>query len=149
MRPTLTAWRISLALLATATSAAAQTRIPDRPPADGPANGQANLQSGGTSPRAPRPAASAAVASGSSFPGIPPVTPRSTSAARGPLCTDFRVVETGGWAALGPVQFPGPRGPVQMVDGQTVTPGDYLDGMDLASVLQRDCRRSPPPPPGS
>ena len=141
----MTAWRISLALLATATSAAAQTRIPERPPADG----QANLQSGGTS-RAPLdPAASAAVASGSSFPGIPPVTPPIYQRRTGPICTDFRAVETGGWAALGPVQFPGPRGPVQMVDGQTVTPGDYLDGMDLASVLQRDCRRSPPPPPGS
>ena len=112
--------------------------------AGGPSNGQSNLQTAGT-PRAPLdPAAAAAVASGSAFPGIPPATPPIYLRRPSVLCTDFTPVANGGWAATGPIQFPGPQGPVQMVVGQTAIPGDYLDGMDLGSLLQRDCPRTTP-----
>ncbi len=141
--PTLAAMLTSVAAF---TAAHAQTRAPDRLPPDGPTNGQSQVQTAGT-PRAPLdPAAAAAGASGSAFPGIPPATPPIYLRRPSPLCTDFQPVANGGWAATGPIQFPGPQGPVQMVVGQTVIPGDYLDGMDVGSLLQRDCRRTPPPP---
>ena len=133
---------ISVAVL---TTAHAQTRVPDRRPPDGPTNSQSQGQPAGTA-RAPLdPAAAAAAASGSAFPGIPPATPPIYLRRPSALCTDFQPVANGGWAATGPIQFPGPQGSVQMVVGQTVIPGDYLGGMDLGSVLQRECRRTPPP----
>ena len=105
--------------------------------------GQAALQSAGT-PLAPLdPAAAAAVANSQPFPGIPPQTPPIYLLRSAPLCSDFQPVANGGWAATAPIQFPGPQGPVKMVAGQTVTPGDYLDGLDLGSILQRDCPRTP------
>lgn len=135
-----------------AVPAVAQTRaltLPQRSvQADGPTNGQSQVQTAGTS-RAPLdPAAAAAVASGTAFPGIPPATPPIYLRRSSPLCSDFQPVETVGWAALGPIQFPGPQGPVQMVVGQTVVPGQYLDGMDLGAMLQRDCTRRPALPGG-
>ena len=146
-----------LALAGLASAAGAQTGVQTTPQAtvqtdlkagiqaDGPTNSLSQVQTAGA-PRAPLdPAASAAVASGSAFPGIPPATPPIYLRRPAPLCTDFTPVASGGWAATGPIQFPGPQGPIQMVVGQTVVPGDYLDGMDLGSLLQRDCRRTPPP----
>ncbi len=131
-----------------APTATVQTNLKAGVQADGPNNSQSQVQTAGA-PRAPLdPAAAAALASGSAFPGIPPATPPIYLRRPGPLCTDFQPVANGGWAATGPIQFPGPQGPVQMVVGQTVVPGDYLDGMDLGSVLQRDCRRTPPLPGG-
>ena len=135
-----------LAVCGLAGPVAAQTRLPVAPKsgvqADGPTNSQSQVQTAGMS-RAPLdPAAAAAVAGGSAFPGIPPATPPIYLRRLAPLCTDFTPVANGGWAATGPIQFPGPQGPVQMVVGQTVIPGDYLDGMDLGSVLQRECRRT-------
>ncbi len=137
-----------MASMAVFTTAQAQPRRPTPTPPDGPTNGQSQVQTSGT-PRAPldpaAAAAAAAVANGSGFPGIPPVTPPIYLRRAAPLCSDFQPVANGGWAALAPIQFPGPQGPVQMVVGQTVVPGDYLDGMDLGSLLQRDCpRRSAP-----
>ena len=135
----------AVASLAVFTAAHAQTRIPVPIPPDGPINGQSQVQTSGA-PRAPLdPAAAAAVANSSAFPGIPPTTPPIYLRRPSPLCSDFQPVANGGWAALGPIQFPGPQGPVQMVVGQTVVPGDYLDGMDLGSLLQRDCPRRPAP----
>ena len=159
----LRAWRWTgrltglLVLAGLASAAGAQTPVQNDPQAgvhtnlkagvqaDGPTNSQSQVQTAGT-PRAPLdPAAAAALASGSAFPGIPPATPPIYLRRPAPLCTDFQPVATGGWAATGPIQFPGPQGPVQMVVGQTVVPGDYLDGMDLGSLLQRECRRTAPP----
>ncbi len=144
-------WRaVSLAVasacLALSTAQAqAQTRPPRPLAPDGAGNSQSSLQSAGT-PRAPLdPAAAAAQTTGQGFPGIPPATPPIYARLPSPLCADFRPEPNGGWSALGPIQFPGPQGPVRMVIGQTVVPGDYLDGMDLASLLDRDCRRTPPP----
>jgi hypothetical protein len=63
-------------------------------------------------------------------------------------CADFRPAPGAGWTAAATVQFPGPRGPVQVLAGQLVSPGDYLDGLDLGSILQRDCPRTALPPTG-
>ncbi len=135
----------ALGSLLVVTTVHAQARAPVRTPPDGPTNSVSQLQTAGTT-RAPLdPAASAAVASGSAFPGIPPVTPPIYLRRPSALCSDFTPVVNGGWAATGPIQFPGPQGPVQMVVGQTTIPGEYLDGMDLGSVLQRNCRRTPGP----
>jgi hypothetical protein len=67
----------------------------------------------------------------------------------GPLCSDFTAAPGAGWTVGAPVEFPGPRGPVQLTQGQVIQPGDYVQGMDLGSVLQRDCPRviAPPRPP--
>jgi hypothetical protein len=75
----------------------------------------------------------------------PPVFARRNA----PLCADFRPAPGGGagWTAAASVQFPGPRGPVELTEGQIVQPGDYLQGLDLGSILQRDCPRTLPVPP--
>jgi hypothetical protein len=78
----------------------------------------------------------------------PPVFARRS----GPLCSDFTLAPGASWTAAASVEFPGPRGPVQVTQGQVVAPGDYLQGFDLGSVLQRTCPRlvapTPRPPTG-
>lgn len=76
----------------------------------------------------------------------PPVFVRRT----GPLCSDFTPAPGAGWTAAASVEFPGPRGPLQLTLGQAVQPGDYVQGLDLGSILQRDCPRTvaPRPPTG-
>ena len=87
-----------------------QTNLRSGVQADGPTHSQSQVQTAGT-PAAPLdPAAAAAVASGSAFPGIPPATPPIYLRQPSALCTDFQPVANGGWAALGPIQFLGRRG---------------------------------------
>ena len=57
-------------------------------------------------------------------------------------CADFRRVD-GGWRSLQAIQLSGPRGPIKLADGQVVAPGAYVEGLDLASMLERQCPDAP------
>ena len=103
------------------------------------AQGLSKLQSAGLPSVSADPSAIAAVAGGTPAAAAPPTTlPPVYQLLDAPRCEEFKRVDTG-WSAQGPIQFPGPRGPIKMIAGQTVAPGGYLDGLDLGAVLQRDC----------
>ncbi len=111
----------------------------------------AKLQTLGTPQAADGPATGAALAGGSPAAG-PPVLLVPLPAPPGPYqprpslqCADFKRSPGGGWSALSPIRLPGPQGPVQLLAGQSFADGDYVGGMDMGSVLERDCRGAPPP----
>ena len=92
----------------------------------------------------------AGAAAGPRDPGAP-LTPLSApipvfERRAGPTCTDFKPAEGASWSATANVEFPSPRGPIQIVSGQAVLPGDLSLGMDLGALLQRDCPRTVRPP---
>ena len=108
------------------------------------------LQSAGTPQAAGGPAAGPALLGGAPTPGAPPlVNPLPAPPDAYPLrssiqCADFRRAPGGGWSTLSPIQLPGPQGPVQLAAGQGFAAGDYVGGQDLGSILERDCRSTPP-----
>ena len=103
------------------------------------AQGLSKLQSAGLPSVSADPSAIAAVAGGTPVAAAPLTVLAPIYQLRdAPRCDDFKRVDAG-WSAQGPIQFPGPRGPIRMTAGQTVAPGDYLDGLALGAVLQRDC----------
>ena len=104
----------------------------------------------GQSPQPPDPASAQGDAAAGSPPPAPLVTPpqpRVEPSAEtgsyvlrpGPECADFQAVPGAGWRALIAVRFPGPQGEVRIAAGQTLEPGAYVDGLDLAGILQARC----------
>ena len=101
------------------------------------------LQSAGLPLAAVNATATAALAGG--VPGD--AAPLTTLDTRPPVrsgveCADFRRVD-GGWRSMQAIQLPGPRGPIKLADGQVAAPGAYVEGLDLASVLERQCPNAP------
>jgi hypothetical protein len=55
-------------------------------------------------------------------------------------CGAFRRNLLGSWSALRLVTIQGPEGPISMRRGRTFRLGDYYKGLDLAALLERNCR---------
>jgi hypothetical protein len=80
---------------------------------------------------------------GPTGPAVPPAEPSASAASYAPRsalqCADFRAGAGATWTALASVSFPGPQGLVRIAAGQTVSPGAYVSGLDLAAILQARC----------
>jgi hypothetical protein len=55
-------------------------------------------------------------------------------------CGAFRRNLLGSWSALRPVTIRGPRGPIPLRRGRALRLGEYHNGVDLAALLERNCR---------
>jgi hypothetical protein len=55
-------------------------------------------------------------------------------------CSAFRRNLLGSWSARRPVTVQGPAGPISVRRGRTFKPGEYYDRLDLAALLERNCR---------
>gem|GEM_PF-971296 len=55
-------------------------------------------------------------------------------------CDAFRRNFRGSWSALRPVTIRGPEGPIPVRRGRTFRPREYYKGLDLAALLEQNCR---------
>jgi hypothetical protein len=64
----------------------------------------------------------------------------SEAFARDLSCGAFRRNLLGSWSALRLVTIKGPEGPISLRRGRTFRPGQYYRGVNLAALLEQNCR---------
>jgi hypothetical protein len=60
-------------------------------------------------------------------------------------CGSFRRGIGGAWSAVRPATFQGPYGQISVRRGRTFDRGSYYRGLDVAALLEQQCRLGPPP----
>ena len=65
---------------------------------------------------------------------LPDVFPRNVP------CGAFRRNLLGSWSARRSITVEGPAGPISLRRGRTFRPGEYYKGLDLAVLLEQNCR---------